>query len=146
VGSILCGALSRDAITLRSLSAQEFVGVNAAGAPTMLGALGAVSGSPWRAGDITSASMPFCDSDGLIFSLHVRIATGCRSRLNKPTRANGSTAQPPIGRQDLTASEVVSSELSIAVRLSRIRALAPQRTAVDVGRVAELPTPHVCTA
>lgn len=60
-----------DAIILRFPSAEEFVGIIAAGAPMILAALGAVSGSSRRAvlDDVTAALMPFYDSDGLAFPL-----------------------------------------------------------------------------
>lgn len=66
------------AIPLHFPSAEEFVGIIAAGASTMLRALGAVSGSTRRAvlEDVAAALLPFSHANGLSFPLHGLIAIG----------------------------------------------------------------------
>jgi ubiquinone/menaquinone biosynthesis C-methylase UbiE len=64
-------------VTLRFPSAAEFVGLVAAGAPSMLGALAGVAGDARRGVlfDVTDALRPYQDGDGVAFPQRSNLAT-----------------------------------------------------------------------
>jgi hypothetical protein len=72
--------VTTDEITLRFPSAEEFVGIVASGAPSMLGALVDVSGATRRAllDDVARRLAPYTDATGVAFPLRGNIAAGRR--------------------------------------------------------------------